>query len=76
MGILDGFWFVCGVALFFLAPFIVMGVLAIPCSIIEYVVEKCEDKKKTKELIANGADPKTFFVKGGVIYQKNDISEK
>ena len=67
-----GFWFACGMALFFLAPFILMGVLAIPFSIIEYVVEKREDKKKTKELIEKGADPKTFFVKGGVIYQKDN----
>lgn len=71
-----GFWFACGMALFFLALFIVMGVLAIPFNIIEYVVDKREDKRKTKELIAKGADPKSFFVKGGVIYQKNDISEK
>lgn len=67
-----GFWFACGMALFFLAPFILMGVLTIPFSIIEYVVDKREDKKKTKELIAKGADPKTFFVKGGIIYQKNE----
>lgn len=67
-----GFWFACGMALFFLALFIVMGVLAIPFSIIEYVVEKREDKKKTNELIAKGADPKTFFVKGGIIYQKDN----
>lgn len=71
MGIFDGFLFACGMALFFLSPFIVMGVLAIPFSIIEYVVGKREDKRKTKELIAKGADPKTFFVKGGVIYQKD-----
>lgn len=65
MGMLvNGFWFACGMAL--------MGVLTIPFSIIEYVVEKHEDKKKTKELIAKGADPKTFFVKGGVIYQRDD----
>ena len=70
--IANGFWFACGMALFFLAPFIVVGVLAIPFSIIEYVAEKREDKKKTKELIAKGADPDTFFVKGGIIYQKND----
>ncbi len=68
--IVYGFWFACGIALFFLAPFIVMGVLAIPCSIIEYVVEKREDKKKTNELIAKGADPKKFFVKNGVIHQR------
>lgn len=67
-----GFWFACGMALFFLAPFILMGVLAIPFSIIEYVVEKREDKKKTKELIEKGADPNTFFVKGGIIYQKDN----
>ena len=66
-----GFWFACGMALFFLAPFILMGVLAIPFSIIDYVAEKREDKKKTKELIEKGADPNTFFVKGGIIYQKN-----
>jgi hypothetical protein len=58
--IANGFWFACGMVLFFLAPFIVIGVLAIPFSIIEYVVDKREDKKKTKELIANG----------GIIYQK------
>lgn len=46
-----GFWFACGMALFFLAPFILMGVLAIPFNIIEYFAEKREDKKKTKELI-------------------------
>lgn len=68
--IVNGFWFACGMALFFLAAYIVMGVLAIPFSIIDYVVEKREDKKKTKELIARGADPDTFFVKGGIIYQK------
>ena len=49
--IANGFWFACGMALFFLAPFILMGVLAIPFSIIEYFAEKREDKKKTKELI-------------------------
>ena len=70
--IVYGFWFAVGMALFFLLPFIVMGVLAIPFSIIEYVVDKREDKKKTKELIAKGADPKTFFVKNGVIYQKDN----
>lgn len=68
--IVNGFWFACGMALFFLAVCIVLGVLAIPFSIIEYVVDKREDKKKTKELIARGADPDTFFVKGGIIYQK------
>ena len=68
--IVNGFWFACGMALFLLAAYIVMGVLAIPFSIIDYVVEKREDKKKTKELIARGADPDTFFVKGGIIYQK------
>lgn len=73
--IVYGFWFAVGMALFFLAPFILMGVLAIPFSIIEYVVEKREDKKKTKELIAKGADPKTFFVKGGIIYQKDNESK-
>lgn len=73
MGMLvNGFWFACGVALFFLAPLVLIGLIAIPCSIIEYVVNKREDKKKTKELIAKGADPKTFFVKGGIIYQKDD----
>ena len=73
MGIIEyGFWFACGIALFFLALFIVMGVLAIPFNIIKYVVEKHEDKKKTKELIAKGADPKTFFAKGGIIYQKDN----
>ena len=71
-----GFWFACGIALFFLSLYIVGYVLAIPFSIIIYVAEKYEDKKKTNELIAKGADPKTFFVKGGVIYQKDDISEK
>lgn len=77
MGMIEyGFWFACGMALFFLASYIVMGVLAIPFSIIGYVIEKGKDKKKTNELIAKGADPKTFFVKGGVIYQKNDISEE
>ena len=70
--LVNGFWFACGMALFFLAPFILMGLLAIPFSIIEYVVEKREDKKKTNELIAKGADPKTFFVKGGIIYQKDN----
>ncbi len=70
--IVYGFWFAVGMALFFLAPFILMGLLAIPCSIIEYVVNRREDKKKTKELIAKGADPKTFFVKGGIIYQKDN----
>ena len=73
--IVYGVWFAVGMALFFLAPFILMGVLAIPFSIIEYVVEKREDKKKTKELIAKGADPKTFFVKGGIIYQKDNESK-
>lgn len=67
-----GFWFACGMALFFLATLILMGLLAIPFSIIEYVVEKHEDKKKTNELIAKGADPNTFFVKGGIIYQKDN----
>lgn len=70
--IVNGFWFACGIALFSLALFILMGVLAIPFSIIEYVAEKREDKKKTKELIARGADPNTFFVKGGIIYQKDN----
>lgn len=70
--IANGFWFACGIALFLLVPFIVVGVLAIPFSIIEYVAEKREDKKKTKELIAKGADPNTFFVKGGIIYQKEN----
>lgn len=74
--IVNGFWFACGIALFFIAPFILMGLIAIPFSIIEYVVDKREDKKKTKELIEKGADPNTFFVKGGIIYQKDDISEK
>ena len=73
--IVYGFWFAVGMALFFLAPFILMGLLAIPFSIIEYVVEKREDKKKTKELIAKGADPNTFFVKGGIIYQKDNESK-
>ena len=73
--IVYGFWFAVGMALFFLLPFIVMGVIAIPFSIIEYVAEKREDKKKTKELIAKGADPNTFFVKGGIIYQKNNESK-
>ena len=72
MGILvNGFWFACGMALFFLAPFILIGVLAIPFSIIEYVANKREDKRKTKELIEKGVDPKTFFVKDGIIYQKS-----
>lgn len=74
--IINGFWFACGIALFFLSLYIVGCVLAIPFSIIGYVIEKHEDKKKTNELIAKGADPKTFFVKGGIIYQKDDISEK
>ena len=77
MGMIEyGFWLACGMALFFLALFIVMGVLAIPFNIFMYVVGKREDKKKTKELIAKGADPNTFFVKGGIIYQKDDISEE
>lgn len=76
MGIIEliefGFWFAVGMTLFALLPLILMGLIAIPCSIIEYVVNKREDNKKTKELIAKGADPKTFFVKGGIIYQKDD----
>ena len=74
--IINGFWFACGIALFFLSLYIVGYVLAIPFSIINYVAEKHEDKKKTNELIAKGADPKTFFVNGGIIYQKDDISEE
>lgn len=76
MGIIEliefGFWLSCGMALFALLPLLLMGLIAIPCSIIEYVVNRREDKKKTKELIAKGADPKTFFVKGGIIYQKDN----
>lgn len=49
---------------------IVWGIIAIPCSIVEYVVEKREDNRKTKELIAKGADPNKFFVKNGIIYNK------
>lgn len=67
-----GFWLSCGMALFALLPLVLLGLIAIPFSIIEYVVEKSEDKKKTKELIARGADPNTFFVKNGVIYQKDN----
>lgn len=74
--IINGFLFACGIALFFLALYIVGVVLAIPFSIIVYVAEKHEDKKKTNELIAKGADPKKFFVNGGIIYQKDDISEE
>ena len=74
--IINGFWFACGIALFFLALYIVGVVLAIPFSIIGYVAEKHEDENKTKELIANGADPKKFFVNGGFIYQKDDVSEE
>lgn len=74
--IINGFLFTCGIALFFLALSIVCCMLTIPFSIIGYVAEKHEDKKKTNELIAKGADPKTFFVNGGIIYQKDDISEK
>ena len=70
--IVNGFWFACGMALFFIAAYIVMGALAIPFSIIDYVVEKREDKKKTKELIAKGVDPNTFFVKNGKVYQKDN----
>ena len=70
--IINGFLFACGIALFFLAIDIVCGALAIPFSIINYVASKNEDKKKTNELIAKGADPNTFFVKGGIIYQKDD----
>ena len=73
--IINGFWFACGIALFFLALYIVGVVLATPFSIIGYVAEKHEDKKKTNELIAKGADSKTFVVNGGIIYQKDDISE-
>ena len=73
--IINGFWFACGIALFFLALSIVGVALAIHFNIIAYVASKHEDKKKTNELIAKGADPKTFFVNGGIIYQKDDISE-
>lgn len=45
---------------------IVWGIIAIPCSI----VEKREDNRKTKELIAKGADQNKFFVKNGIIYSK------
>ena len=74
--IINGFLFACGIALFFLALSIVGVALAIPFNIIAYVASKNEDKKKTNELIAKGADPKTFFVNGGIIYQKDDISEE
>ena len=73
--IINGFLFACGIALFFLVLSIVGVALAIPFNIIAYVASKNEDKKKTNELIAKGADPKTFFVNGGIIYQKDDISE-
>lgn len=72
MGIFEyGFWYVFVMVLLF-NPLTMFSVLAIPFSIIEYVAEKREDKKKTKELIAKGADPNTFFVKGGIIYQKEN----
>ena len=74
--IINGFLFACGIALFFLALSIVCFMLTIPFRIINYFEKKHEDEKKTKELIAKGADPKKFFVNGGVIYQKDDISEK
>lgn len=45
---------------------IVWGIIAILCSI----VEKQEDNRKTKELIAKGSDPNKFFVKNGIIYSK------
>ena len=69
--IINGFLFTCGIALFFLALSIVGVALAIPFNIIVYVASKHEDKKKTNELIAKGADPNTFYVEKGVIYQKN-----
>ena len=70
--IINGFWFACGIALFFLALCIVYVALAIPFNIIAYVAGKHEDKKKTNELIAKGADPNTFYVEKGVIYHKNN----
>ena len=70
--IINGFLFACGIALFFIAISIVGVALAIPFNIIAYVASKHEDKKKTKELIAKGADPNTFYVEKGVIYQKNN----
>lgn len=74
--IINGFLFACGIALFFIALYIVGGALFIPFSIIDYIAKKHEDEKKTKELIAKGCDPKKFFVNGGIIYQKDDISEE
>lgn len=74
--LINEFWFDIGMVLLF-NPLTMFCVLAIPFIIVWDVVEKrSKDKKKTKELIAKGADPDTFFVKGGIIYQKNDEGNK
>ena len=70
--IVDGIWFNLAMMLL-LNPLTMFCVLGIPLIIVwDAVKKRSKDKKKTKELIAKGADPKTFFVKGGIIYQKEN----